>query len=223
MEPVAAEPEPGRFNLDRVNKAALRNGAAIGLVFGVAPFVLGIGTLIATGGRHVGPSVAVILVSLPFALLGVGCGNAWIQAQRRGADWLVVEPAGLRRDVRIRSFAVSWGELTGVEVVATQVIRGDNPYRLYDNRRRRAGDATAVRLFPRDPAAFAAAHPALVTSAQRALPQRLIGAPFGLVFPMDYDERAELAAALQRYAGSLFLGVRDETTAGERARRRSAR
>ena len=223
MEPVAAEPEPGWFNLDRVNKGALRTGAAIGLVFGVVPFVAGVVTLIASGGHDVGALVAVILISSPFALLGVLCGNAWIQARRRGADWLVVEAQGLRRDVRIRPFAVPWAELTGIEVVATQVIRGDNPYRLYDNPRRRAGDATALRLHPRDPAAFAAAHPPLVTAGQRALPQRLIGSPFGVVFPMDYEERAELVAALQRYAGSLLLGVRDETTAGERRAARISR
>jgi len=223
VEPVAAEPEPGWFNLDRVNKSALRNGAAVGLVFGVAPFVAGVVSLIASGGKDLGALLAVILISAPFGLLGVLCGNAWIQARRRGADWLVVDAQGLRRDVRIRPVSVAWAELTGIEVVATQVIRGDNPYRLYNNPRRRAGEATALRLYPRDPAAFAAAHPPLVTAGQRALPQRLIGAPFGLVFSMDYDERAELVAALRRYAGSLLLGVRDETTAGERRAARISR
>jgi hypothetical protein len=216
-EPVPAEPEPARFDLARVNRSLLRNAAAIGMVFGVAPLV-GVIVALVRGAGDVGPIVAVTLICSPFAVIGVLCGNAWIQALRRGEDWLVVEPEGVRREVGLRPFAVSWAELSGIEVVASQAIPGDNPYRIYNNPRRRAGETTALRFHPRDPSAFAAAHPPLVTSAQRALPQRLIGAPFGVVFPMEYDRRAELAAALQRYAGSLFLGLRDETTAGARRR-----
>jgi hypothetical protein len=55
-----------------------------------------------------------------------------------------------------------------------------------------------------------------VTASQPTLAQRLIGAPSGVVFPMEYDERAELVAALQQYGGTLFRGVRDETTVGRR-------
>jgi len=230
-EPVAAdplaagpEPEPAWLNLARVNRGALRNGAAIGLVFGAVPLVMGIVALVrGGGGRDIAAGIAVTVIASPFAAFGVLCGNAWIQALRRGADWLVVEPAGLRRDVRVRPFTVEWHELSGIEVVATQATAGDNPYRIYNNPRRRAGETTALRLYPRDPAAFAAAHPPLVTSAQRTLPQRLIGAPFGAVFPMEYGDRAELVAALQHYAGPLFLGVRDETTAGQRRERKRAK
>ena len=211
-------PEPTSLNLDHVNRSALRNGAAIGIVFGVVPFVLATGSLIAGASIPVVGAVLLYVFSTPLAFLGVACGNAWIQALRRGADWLVVEDEGLRRDVRVHAFAVAWPELSGIEVVATEAIPGDNPYRIYANQRRRAGSLTALRMYPRNPDAFAAAHPPLVTAGQPALPQRLIGAPFGVVFPMEYDERAELVAALQRYAGAAFRGVQDETTAGRRAR-----
>src|SRR5438128_1537972 len=122
-------PESVSFDLDRTNRSALRGAAIVGVIFGVAPLVSVLGALVAGGHAPTTGVVLVLLFCTPLAAIGAACANAWAQAVRRGEDRLVIEAEGLRREAKSRGFAVPWSELAGIEVVATEAVPGDNPYR----------------------------------------------------------------------------------------------